>query len=74
MLGRYFRCGRLTPLFAKQIKSIFALSHLSHITSQAVLVLDTRIWIPHRNRSLIISYSKGKDVKIARALVNSICC
>ena len=54
MHGRYFRCGRLTPLFAKQIKSIFALSHLSHITSKAVLLLDTRIWIPLRNRLLII--------------------
>ena len=39
--GRYFRCWWLAPLFAKQIKSIFA---LSHITSTAVLLLNSRIW------------------------------
>ena len=69
--GRYFRCGGLTPLFEKQIKSIFA---LSHITSIAVLFLDSKKWIPLRNRLLIILYNKGIDVKIPRALVNSICC
>ena len=46
----------------------------AHITSTAVLLLDTRIWIPLRNRLLIILYSKGMNVKIERALVNSICC
>ena len=44
----YFRCWWLTPLFAKQMKSIFA---LSHTTSTAVLLLDSRIWIPLRNSS-----------------------
>ena len=43
----------------------------AHITSTAVLLLDT---IPLRNRLLIILYSKGMNVKIERALVNSICC
>ena len=47
MHGRYFRCWWLTPLLAKQMKSIFALSHTK---STAVLLLDSRIWIPLGNR------------------------
>ena len=43
-------------------------------TSTAVLLLDSRIWIPLRNRLLIISYNKSINVEIAKALVNSICC
>ena len=69
--GRDFRCRWLTPLFAKQMKSIFALSHFA---STAVFLVDSRTRIPLRNRSLMILYSKGINLKIAIALVNSICC
>ena len=47
------------------MKSIFA---LSHTTSTAVLLLDSRIWIPLRNRLLIISYNKSINVEIAKGL------
>ena len=39
-----FRCRWFTPLFAKRMKSIFALSHFA---STAVLLVDSRTWIVH---------------------------
>ena len=41
---------------------------LSHIASTAVFLLDSRIWIPLRNRSLRFLYRKGINVKIAIVL------
>ena len=64
------RCRWLTPLFAKQMKSIFALSYLA---STAEFLVDSRTWIPLRNLSLLILYSQGINFKIATALVNFIC-
>ena len=68
--GSDSRCRWLTPLFAKQMKSIFALSYFA---STAEFLVDSRTWIPLRNLSLLILYSQGINFKIARALVNSIC-
>ena len=42
--GRNFRCRWFTPLFAKRMKSIFALSHFA---STAVFLVDSRTWIVH---------------------------
>ena len=39
-----------TPLFAEQMKLIFALSHFA---STAVFLIDSRTWIPLRNRPLM---------------------
>ena len=69
--GCDFWCWWLTPLFAKQMKLIFALSHFA---STAVFLVNSRTWIPLRNCLLMILYSKGVNFKIAIALVNSICC
>ena len=56
--GRDFRCRWLTPLFAKQIKSIFA---LSYNLSTAVFLLDSRIWIPLRIHESKKCDKKGKS-------------
>ena len=50
--GRDFRCRWLTSLFIKQIKSIFALSHIASTAPLCLVVpvflFDSRTWIPLR--------------------------
>ena len=66
-----FPVSVINSLIAKQMKSIFALSHFA---STAVFLVDSRTRIPLRNRSLMILYSKGINLKIAIVLVNAIYC